>query len=143
MGLKKFNKDKYSVLYLGQKTSWEAEDWLHKLQLCRICGFPQRASRASSASMQQKINDIMRNISKDIPNKSKKLVIPLYTAQYTRDVVKLQTAQQISSSMTKELDNTVYDQRLRELSVLSLFKQRLIAVFYYLRSGRKEELQGK
>lgn len=93
--------------------------------------------------MQQKIHDIMRNISKDILNKSKKLVIPPYTAQYTRDVVKLQTAQQVSSIMTKELDNMVYDQRLRELSLLILFKQRLTAVFYYVWSERKEELQGK
>ena len=93
--------------------------------------------------MQQKVNDILRYISKSIPNKSKKLVMPLYTAQYTRDVVKLQTAQQTSSSMTEELENMAYEQRLRELSLLSLEKQRLIAVFYYLWSGREEELQSK
>jgi len=45
--------------------------------------------------------------------------------------------------MTEELENMAYEQRLRELSLLSLEKQRLIAVFHYLWSGREEKLQSK
>lgn len=89
--------------------------------------------------MQKKVNYILPYISKSTPNKSKKLVIPLYAAQYSRDVVKLKTAQQTSTKMTKELENMVYKQKLRELSLRSLEKQRLIAVFHYLcGAGRKK-----
>lgn len=53
-------------------------------------------------------------------------MIPLYAAQYTRDVVKLQRAQHASIKMTEELENMAYEQKLRELSLLSLEKQRLL-----------------
>lgn len=67
--------------------------------------------------------------------KSKKPVIPLQS-KYTRDVIKLQTAQQTSSNMTTEQENMVYDQRLRGLSLLSLEKQRLQSSTTYV-GGKK------
>lgn len=93
--------------------------------------------------MHQKVNYILPYISKNMPNNSKKSVISLYKAQYTRDVVKLQTPQPTSIKMTEKLENMVYEQRLRELSLLSLKKQRRIAVFHCLRSGQEEELHSK
>lgn len=68
--------------------------------------------------------------------KSKKPVIPLQS-KYTRDVIKLQTAQQTSSNMTTEQENMVCDQRLRELSLLSLEKQRLQSSTTYGVGGKK------
>lgn len=67
--------------------------------------------------------------------KSKKPVIP-QQSKYTRDVIKLQTTQQTSSNMTTEQENMVYDQRLRELSLLSLEKQRLQSSTTYV-GGKK------
>lgn len=93
--------------------------------------------------MKQKVNYILPYISKSVPNKSKKSVIPLYAVQYTRDLVQLQTAQQTSIKTTEELENMAHEQRLRELSLLNLEKQSLIAVFHCLWSEREEELQSK
>lgn len=89
MGLKQFNKGKYHVLYLGQGMSLQGADWLDWWQLCRTCGFPLTGSWAwvSSASLQQKVNDILHCISKRRSRKSKKPVIPLHS-KYTRDVIK-------------------------------------------------------
>lgn len=142
MGLKKFNKDKHNVLYLGQKMSLQAEDWLDRLQLCRkepVDSCRQQVEHESVAPLQQKFNYILPYISKSIPNKSKKLVIPLRSTIHKRCG---QTAD-TSIKMTEELENMTYQQRLKELSLLSLEKQRLTAVFHYLWSGREEELQSK
>lgn len=54
------------VLYLGQGMSLQAADWLDSWQLCRPCGLPSTGGWAwvSSASLQQKVNDILHCISK-------------------------------------------------------------------------------
>ena len=102
----------------------------------------------------QKANCVLGCIKKGVASREKEVTVPLvrlhleyciqaWGPQYRKDVELLEWVQRRATKMIRGLENLSYEERLRELGMLSLEKRKLqrdlIVAFQYLKGAYKQE----
>ena len=101
-----------------------------------------------------KANCVLGCIKKGVASREKEVTVPLvrlhleyciqaWGPQYRKDVELLEWVQRRATKMIRGLENLSYEERLRELGMLSLEKRKLqrdlIVAFQYLKGAYKQE----
>ena len=101
-----------------------------------------------------KANCVLGCIKKGVASREKEVTVPLvrlhleyciqaWGPQYRKDVELLEWVQRRATQMIRGLENLSYEERLRELGMLSLEKRKLqrdlIVAFQYLKGAYKQE----
>ncbi|KAK4824977.1 hypothetical protein QYF61_022503 [Mycteria americana] len=170
--LSKFADDTKLSGVVDMPEGWDAiqrdldklEKWAHVNLMrfneakCRVLHLGLGVLVDEKLDMSQKANRIVGCIKRSMASRSRELNLPLYSAlvrphleycvqlwspQHRKDMELLERIQRRATKMIRGMECLSYEQRLRELGLLSLEKRRLqrdlIAAFQYLKGAYKKD----